>query len=319
MLTSNPAPGIFIFRLMAYNFRALEREIKGKREGLFTPLYIYGTEMMEYYKRLGVKNKRVLTVAGSGDQIINAYFYGAWDVVGFDLNKFVKYFVELKFAAIRAFSYREFLRFFGTGKKDASLDYKLYSKIRAKLSRSAGNFFDELYKYFGFNGMKMAQSDFFHQREFRKEPLSRINAYLKNERAYLRTKNLLANKRPFIIQDNVTKIFKNRQLKGKFDLINLSNVPNVFTIHLADKCRDPAMHFYERTLLLLKKILNKHGRIFFYTYDLKGYPNPLAPKIPAISTPEELERLKARKELVLSEIKLTGMFGGKDKVVVLEK
>lgn len=298
--------------------RALGKEIEGKRAGKHAPMYIYGTEIMDYYKKLGVKNKRVLTIAGSGDQIINAYFYGAKDVVGFDLNRLVRYFVEVKFAAIQIFSYAEFLRFFGTGKKDAHFDYVLYLKIRSRLAKQTREFFDELYNYFKFNGDKMARSAFFHQRVFTQQPLTVVNVYLRSEANYLKSRKVLFGRKTPVIPGNVTRIAG--LLKGKFDLINLSNVPNfLMTFYRKKEHKDPGMHFYDHVLLKLRKILNKGGRVFFYLYTSKIYPNPMAKKRPPMSTPEQQRRYRARSELKYSDFRIKGFLGGYDKVVVLKK
>ncbi len=76
------------------------------------PMYVYATEMVShYYERLGLKGKRVLTVVGSGDQVINALYYGASEVVGYDINRNALYICELKMAAIKTLSYQVFYNF----------------------------------------------------------------------------------------------------------------------------------------------------------------------------------------------------------------
>ena len=89
-------------------------KIKEKRMGSDAPVYIYATEMCSsYYHIVDVKRKRVLTVCGSGDQILNAYFFGAEVVVGFDLNANSERMLRLKVVAIKELAYKKFLKFFG--------------------------------------------------------------------------------------------------------------------------------------------------------------------------------------------------------------
>lgn len=52
--------------------------LKNIRSGNIAPLYLYGTEhISKYYSKLDLNNKKVLTIIGSGDQALNAFFYGA--------------------------------------------------------------------------------------------------------------------------------------------------------------------------------------------------------------------------------------------------
>ena len=145
-----------------WNIKRLEKVISGRRAGSFAGMYIYCTEMTgKYYPRINVKNKKILTISGSGDQIIDAYFYGAREVIGFDLNHLSLKITALKFATIKSLNYKEFLHFFGTSKDNTTLDYKLYQKCQSFLKKEAKSFFDALYKHYKFDGKKLYNSAFF--------------------------------------------------------------------------------------------------------------------------------------------------------------
>jgi len=298
------------------NIRALEKKIKGRLAGHYAPLYMYGTEMMgDYYPRIGVAHKKVLTIAGSGDQMLNAYFFGASKVVGFYLNKLAKFMVHLKFEAVQSLSYKDFLRFFGTGKKDASLDYQLY--MRLSLPKRTQKFFDQLYAYFNYNGRKMAQSHFFHERKLTYSPLTKINPYVENEHSYNSMKQILFEEKVNVIIANVTDIGK--KIKEKYDVINLSNTSSFVAHHYrVTGIKNPEMHFYETVLLKLKKNLTRKGKIFYYAYSEKIYPNPMASKRPLISTPEVYNRFKG-KGYTMTVFRFKGLFAGFDKVIVFQK
>ena len=52
-----------------------------------SPLFIYATEMVSLnYVHIDLKHRSVLTLGGSGDQMLNAYFFGAETVTMFDIN-----------------------------------------------------------------------------------------------------------------------------------------------------------------------------------------------------------------------------------------
>ena len=56
----------------------LEKIRKEEADFLKAPIYLYGTEAIgSYYKPLKLKGKSVLTINGSGDQVLNAYYFGA--------------------------------------------------------------------------------------------------------------------------------------------------------------------------------------------------------------------------------------------------
>ena len=60
-------------------------------------IYSFTTENIAgYFEYLDFTNKNVLTVAASGDHIINAFYKGAEEVYGFDINYLALIFTELK-------------------------------------------------------------------------------------------------------------------------------------------------------------------------------------------------------------------------------
>ena len=79
----------------------------------YSRIYTFTTENINgYIKYFDLKNKSLLTVGSSGDQILNAYFYCARDITLFDINPYAKYYVYLKVAAILSLTYDEFQCFF---------------------------------------------------------------------------------------------------------------------------------------------------------------------------------------------------------------
>jgi hypothetical protein len=243
----------------------IKREMEMSKEA---PIYIYATEgVSSYYSILKINNKKILTVCGSGDQVLNAYFFGAKEVVGFDLNKRSEFIARIKIAAVKELSYEEFLKFFGENYTSASFDYGLYKKIRRNLDKKTIVFFDSLYKKHNFKGKKSVKSEYFRQREDVRLDIKKINLYLRNEKTYLKLRHILKNIKFKFVQGNIKNIYMNKRLMNeKFDMINLSNVPNYFTIKLErENIRDSIMIFFKEILLNLRKKLLPKGIIFYYT------------------------------------------------------
>ena len=118
------------------NTEKIISEIKGIGKGKYTPMYVYGTEQISnYYSKLDLKDKTVLTIAGSGDQAINALYFGAKEVTCFDINLLTGYFINLKITALKYLTYKEFLTYFGSPNKVGNLDYKLFLKFSKHLDK----------------------------------------------------------------------------------------------------------------------------------------------------------------------------------------
>lgn len=94
------------------------KEIDVKNFNNLSPIYSFTTEnIARYFEYLDFKNKTVLTVAASGDHIINAFYKGANKVYGFDINYIALIFTELKLVALQNLEYEEFLHFFMINEK----------------------------------------------------------------------------------------------------------------------------------------------------------------------------------------------------------
>ncbi len=253
---------------------------KEKKMTKIAPMYVYATEMVApYYRKLNLEGKRVLTVVGSGDQVINALVLGAEEVVGFDINRNALYITELKIAAIKVLSYREFLTFFS--QKETGFDYKCYhTSIRINLSRPCQKYFDNLYEKVGKKNLGI--SPYFRDRKFMHsaKKVREINAYLADAKAYARAREVLAHKKPRLLIENVMHLAAGDKLTGKkFDILNLSNIPNYLTGKSFGLTEEQSLTFF-RTL---KKLVVKGGSIFFYSFNPSVYPNSISKSVPPIS------------------------------------
>ena len=81
--------------------------------GEYSRLYLFTTENIKgYLKHFDVTNKNVLAPTSSGDHAFESILKGAKSVDMFDINKYSKYMVKLKIAAIKALERGEFLEYF---------------------------------------------------------------------------------------------------------------------------------------------------------------------------------------------------------------
>lgn len=67
-------------------------------------IYRFATENLNFMNAFDYSNKRVLSVGGSGDQMLEAYRRGAAHVTCFDVNIQSQFFIELKMAALKNIS-----------------------------------------------------------------------------------------------------------------------------------------------------------------------------------------------------------------------
>lgn len=272
---------------MQYNIKKILDKIKNLRCGSVAPLYIYGTEnISKYYSKIDLKDKTVLTIAGSGDQVINAYYFNAKEVVCFDINKLSKHILFLKIEAIKNIDYSDFIEYFGNGRKKTSLNYNIYNKFRSKLPKDTKQFFDDAYSYFKNDGEKLFASDLFLKRElyFKEKNLSSQNYYLRSEKDYLLLQERLENKKITFINADILNLCK--KITKKFDVINISNIPNFIFRYLNydyNKLKD--------LFLELSSLLNKNGVILWYTYAKSTYPSKVAKTPPPLTHKKNINYL----------------------------
>lgn len=275
-------------------------------------MYVYATEMVaSYYRRLELNGKRILTITGSGDQVLNALFYGAKEVTGFDINRNALFMTELKLSAIRSLSYQEFLRFFS--QTTNGFNYALYTKMRPLLSKACRKYFDRLYKTANFTGLGV--SVYFRNRnELVKNKEKAINGYLKNKIAYGKLNNILKDMHPVLCVENILNLSKSKKFSGKkFDIINLSNVPNYLTGRSFGLTGEKVVAYLRR----LKKLVSAGGTIFFYSYDDSIYPNATSPDIPPISRASFLRKIKQMDTFNVSRKSFPGLVGARDRITLL--
>lgn len=177
-------------------------------------IYNTATEEIDHFMpKLDVEDKKVLTVAGSGDQLLTCALNGAKSVDAFDINPLQIYFTKLKVSALKALGVGEFNDYFY---KKLMFSRSLYNKVRDYLDNSTRTFFDSLYK----NDL---ESKFYRlmANENMDDSFSIIPSYTKEENYYITRNNLEKMDIRYITSD-LLKIHK--KTKKEYDVIMLSNI-----------------------------------------------------------------------------------------------
>ena len=205
--------------------------------GMFCRLYSMTTEnIYGFLNKYDLKDKKILTVGGSGDQRLNSYLLGARDVTCFDINPLVELHMELKDRVIETLSFDEFLDFFGIignqYDKNSILDFRLFDKFRILLDDNTYDF----YNYVINN--RRGKDIYFDSDEL--SVLEKMNGYF-NYEGYLKLQNTIKNKSIKFIDSDIYSL--PNKLNGEtFDMILLSNISD-YTHYIYDN--DDLMHYRE--------------------------------------------------------------------------
>ena len=157
----------------------------------FSKIYPFATENVSgYIDYFDLKDKSLLTVGSSGDQVLNAFYNGARDITLFDINEYAKFYVYLKIAAILSLSYKEFKAFFFRHgltpfvRNHHMFSPELYEKIKGNLrllDYESFLFFDELFSLYEPTKIRERMFD---DDEDRNVVIKGMNKYLKDEESY---------------------------------------------------------------------------------------------------------------------------------------
>lgn len=223
-------------------------------------IYNTATEEIDHFMpKLDVEDKKVLTVAGSGDQLLTCALNGAKSVDAFDINPLQIYFTKLKVSALKALGVGEFNDYFY---KKLMFSRSLYNKVRDYLDNSTRTFFDSLYK----NDL---ESKFYRlmANENMDDSFSIIPSYTKEENYYITRNNLEKMDIRYITSD-LLKIHK--KTKKVYDVIMLSNIYKWLYSNkylTAEEKKDMFMKFVNTILI---NLLSDDGVIQLYS-SANGY------------------------------------------------
>lgn len=191
-------------------------------------------QLDDYYSQIDLKDKDVLTVCGSGDQVICALLNGAKKVDTFDSNKLTYYYLFLKISAIKGLDYIEFLKLMNLYCRNSNRK-EYYKKIRDLIPKEDvklfwDEFFQEkkdLFPAFFIGGHN--NKNFTHYNEIENVSLNENKnrlLYL-NETEFQKVKSKLDNNNIHFENINIFDI--RTHFNSTYDFINCSNIASYIT------------------------------------------------------------------------------------------
>lgn len=232
-----------------------------KRNGDYSEIYSFTTENLnEYLPEFDIKDKEVLTVLASGDQVFNLILLQAKKIVTFDVNKLSYYYYELKKTAIKKLRYDEFLEFFMIDSEE-NFDCNIFDKLQSFLPADVEEYWEAIFKYFEYSGHRLRLSNLFDNEFNTNEWTFKGNSYL-NEESYKELRSKIDSVDVTFVNLDIKKI---EEIESKFDYVIISDLAN----YIEDVFEKNHIKEYAKIVKTIKsKLLNKNGNVIFaYIYD----------------------------------------------------
>lgn len=185
-------------------------------------VYMKTNEMIQEYVQYILNKKNILSVIGSGDQIINSLITKPEYIDCFDISIYPEYFLNLKLAAIKTLSKEEYLNLFfecALTSKDEYYDDLYFEKIRNELVDKYRAFWDALFNHTYW--YEITNSSLFSSEVVSKEYAIKQNLYL-NDNIYYHLRDNMASSKFNFFTCNILDSFS--EFNKKYDLVFLSNI-----------------------------------------------------------------------------------------------
>ena len=183
-------------------------------------IYKKTNEKLNEFIDLLLNKDKVLSVIGSGDQILNTLLTKPSKIDAFDISVFPKFFLKLKIASIKSLSRDEYIKFFFSTTEtflDEYYDDLYFDKIRKKLDDEAEDFWTYLFQYNDW--YDIYNSTLFSSESVFEEQAIIQNKYLDNNE-YYKLRDILQNVQINYIESNLLDL----KINDTYDLIYLSNI-----------------------------------------------------------------------------------------------
>lgn len=268
----------------------------------FNSIYPFTSENIAgYMKKLDLTGKKVITVTGSTDHILNAILQGSTKITTFDINPLTKLYMDLKISAVKNLSYEDFVQFLLFEGK-MSLNYNTI--LNLDMPNESKIFWLEHLAKFNNNGIELKKSSLFVTKYF--NPYSKLhqNLYLSKNKYNLLKQRIKKTSITFV-NANLNDL----RLDENFDYMFLSNISDYLNLIYS---RDELKKYRD----LLKEFQNRVNIIYFaYLYDI-GTANPRT----------EIDDLRKVKKIFLNfrQVEFKSALEGsthdkKDGVLILER
>lgn len=183
-------------------------------------IYKKTNEKLNEFIDLLLNKDKVLSVIGSGDQILNTLLTKPSKIDAFDISAFPKFFLKLKIASIKSLSRDEYIKFFFSTTEtflDEYYDDLYFDKIRKELEIEAEDFWTYLFQYNDW--YDIYNSTLFSSESVFEEQAIIQNKYLDNDE-YYHLRDILQSVQINYIESNLLDL----KINDTYDLIYLSNI-----------------------------------------------------------------------------------------------
>ena len=219
----------------------------------------------EYMLFLDGNYKKALLPTASGDHQLEAILNGITEITCFDINHLSKYFTELKFAAIKNLSKKEFLNFM----YEDIFNINIFTYLKNNLTEDVSTFWQELFKncniqeivsnLFRYLGLQKNNA-YLTGVDFSKYCAINFTRYLEDNN-YRFLQNRLGNIKIKYLDEDLCSLAST--LNDTYDLINLTNIyeyVNSQIFYNGDQ-------FFTQSIISLISHLNKDGKMLItYLY-----------------------------------------------------
>lgn len=191
--------------------------------GRFNSIYLFTSENIAgYMKDLDLTSKKVITVTGSTDHILNAILQGATEITTFDINPLTKPYMDLKISALKKLSYEDFIKLL-LFESNMNLDYSIISSL--DMSDKSKMFWLEQLSKYNNSGIELRNSSLFNIKYF--NPNSKLwqNLYLEKNKYNLLKQQLKDTNITFI-----NTSIKDLKVDEHFDYMFLSNISDYLSL-----------------------------------------------------------------------------------------
>ncbi len=223
--------------------------------GRFNSIYPFTSENIAgYMKDLDLTSKKVITVTGSTDHILNAILQGATEITTFDINPLTKPYMDLKISALKNLSYEDFIKLL-LFESNMNLDYSIISSL--DMSDESKMFWLEQLSKYNNSGIELRNSSLFNTKYF--NPNSKLwqNLYLEKNKYNLLKQQLKDTNITFI-----NTSIKDLKVDEHFDYMFLSNISDylslMYDIDTLKQYRDLLIEFQKKIDIIY----------FAYLYDI---------------------------------------------------
>ncbi len=275
----------------------------------FCRMYIMTTEnIREFLTQYDLKNKSVLCVAGSGDQMLNAYALGADSVTLFDINPLAYAQAQLKKAAVTTLTLEEFASFFSPEHRKSLFNPYLFDKISECLDANTKDLFKTIFtKHPGRDAFMTFYYRFYVK--FGKQQI--LNAYL-DEELYYYLQSIIENKPLNYIETPITEL-KSHINNDLYNYILLSNISDSIE-KIWDK---DSLKKFKELIHSFNDNLTEDGIMQVgYIYNLYGANNE---SLPIFADDEEREKIFTPEEFTTKRVTSYRFSNDKDKIITFSK